>query len=192
MPSPPTSSVRFGLNTSAKAPSPGNAPGARPLFTSIAMTVRQMHDFESARQALRGPLLHQEGRRPEQDDLERAMGARILVPEALHGFRPARDLLRLVQYQCGSRFASVGRREPPTLPLRGEPGGIADRWLIGRDKDAPGFQAAQHLADEGGLAHLASACNDLQESAGLAQPGHEGARVLPFKRRVVRPAHYSE
>ena len=74
------------------------------------MTSAAGADFESARQALREPLLHQERRRPEQDDLERATGARILVPEALHGFRPARDLLRLVQDQDGPRFASVGRR----------------------------------------------------------------------------------
>jgi hypothetical protein len=68
-----------------------------------------MHDFESARQALREPLLHQERRRAEQDDLERATGAES-SSQRRFTVSTSEGSSALVQYQYGSRFASVGRR----------------------------------------------------------------------------------
>ena len=42
--------------------------------------MRNMHNLEAARQALRETLLHQERRRTEQNHLERTPGTRVLVP----------------------------------------------------------------------------------------------------------------
>jgi hypothetical protein len=94
-----------------------------------------MHDFKPARQTLRESLLHQERRRPEQDHLERTTGARILVPEALDGLRPAWDLLHLVQDHDRSPLARLRRRQSAALPLRGKPCAVADRRLIRGDED---------------------------------------------------------
>ena len=71
------------------------------------------------------PMLDEQRRRTEEDYFERAFGARVFVPQALHRLGPVRELLDLVEDEHRSPPAGLLRREPGGLPLLLDPRRLA-------------------------------------------------------------------
>ena len=85
MPPAPTSSVRFGLNASAKAAIPGKASAGRPLLTSIAVSVRPAFTTKSTSRLLEEPPQERRLVHPrEQEHVTRDGGLDEGVPDRAH------------------------------------------------------------------------------------------------------------
>ena len=113
--------------------------------------VRDAEDLEPAGQALGEPLLHEQRRRSEQDHLQPATGAGVLVPQALDGLGPAGGLLDLVDHEHGAGGAGL---EACRLPLLRDPLRATERGLVGAHDADRHRQILDHLRDERRLAHL--------------------------------------
>jgi len=121
---------------------------------------------EPAGHTLGQPLLHQQGRRPEDQDadLRRCWAA---VPEELEGLAPSPHLLHLVKdkEQRTARWGAVGNG---AAPLGLDPGRIQGDRAVGGSIDAWNADGFLNLSGNGGLAHLSWADHDMDD---LGRPG---------------------
>jgi len=151
--------------------------------------VWQPQGLETAGEALRQPLGHQQRGRAEQYDLEGSLLARVLVPEPLDHLRPGRDLLDLIEHQHGAAVARCF--QPRRLPLLADPVSAAERRLVGTGVADRQAQLIGDLPDQRRLADLAWTGHDVQKSARLGQPlGQHGG--LGASELALLFAHFIE
>ena len=143
--------------------------------------MRQVQDPEAPGQTFRQSPLHQQRCRAEQHHAQRQAVAGIFVPESLHRLRPVGDLLHFVEREHGALLASVLRHHTSALPLRGQPGPIAQRRFVGGDEDAGAVELSQDLLHERGLADLARSGDHLHESPRLGQAAGQQRGVLALE-----------
>ena len=140
-----------------------------------------MQHLEAPGKAFREPAGDQERRRTEQQDLERAPGTGILVPEALDRLGPPGNLLNLVDDQDGAALPGVPRGEACSLPLLLDPVPAAQGGLIGARETRRKTGRLGHLLDQRRLADLPGAGDRLEEAARLGEAAAKrfglGARV---------------
>ena len=132
--------------------------------------MRQDDHLEASRQTFGQPLRDQQRRRAEQHHLERALAPGVFVPQALDGFRPARDLLDFVEHQHGARWA-VGQSR--RLPLLRDPVRAAQHRLVRAGQTHRAVEVLDDLLNQRGLADLARSRQHLDESPRFVQPGRE-------------------
>ena len=138
-----------------------------------------MDDLEAAGKALRHPLLDEKRRGPHQHDLERKTGSGVCVPEPLHGLRPARDLLHLVQHEKRALRIAVAKPQASRLPLGFDPLGPAERRLVGAGEQMRKSCGIGNMRDERRLADLARAGDDLDEAPRLFEAPKQLCRLGP-------------
>jgi hypothetical protein len=133
----------------------------------------QADRLEAPGEAFGEPALNEERRRAEQHDAQLHAFSLVLVPEPLHGLRPAVDLLHFVENEDGVRGAGSQARR---LPLRRDPLRPAQGRLVrtrGHDRAA---ERVRHLLDERRLPDLPRPHDDLHETPRLGEPGREDGR----------------
>jgi len=143
--------------------------------------VRQVQDLEAPSQAFGQTPSHEQRRRAEQHHAQRQAVAGVLVPEPFDRLRPVGNLLHFVERKHGALLARVLRQQTSALPLRGQPGPIAQRRFVGGDEDAGAVELSQDLLHEGGLADLARSGHHVQKAPRLGQSGGQHCSVLTLK-----------
>lgn len=109
--------------------------------------------------------MEEQRRRPEDDDVQGDPPRGVLVPESFDGFRPARDLLDLVQGQRRPVAARIPSCQAGGIPLLLDPGAAAQGRLIRGGVDGRECRGVKHLLDQRCLAYLPRAGHDLNEPA---------------------------
>lgn len=137
-----------------------------------------MDDLEAAGKAFCHPLLDEKRRGPQQHDLEWT-GSGVCVPEPLDGLRPAWDLLHLVQHQKRSLRIAVAKPQASRLPLGFDPLGPAERRLVGAGEKVRKSGGVGNVRDQGRLADLARAGDDLDEAPRLFEAPKQLCRLWP-------------
>ena len=146
--------------------------------------VRQMQKLETACETLGQPLLDEQGSRAQEDHFERALGARILVPQPLDGLRPMGHLLHFIHNQQSPRAITLASQQARRLPLLTDPFRPAQGRLICAGETTRQLRTLHHLRHQSGLAHLPGPRDHLEEAPGLLEAAGElrgqGSSVLRF------------
>jgi hypothetical protein len=153
--------------------------------------VREVQHLEAAGQTLGEAPLHEKRRRGEQHHAELVFGAGVFVPETLHCLGPSGDLLHFVERQHGAG-GMAAERDPGAIPLRRDPGGVAQGRLVRRGVHRGDRGSGEHLLDQGGLADLARPGHDLEMAARLRQPVREDPGLRTLETGTGRFTHYVE
>ena len=178
--------------------------------------VLDIDDLVATGKALGQPALHQERCRAEQYDMKREAFKPIGIPEPLHGLRPVRDLLNLVEYQDRAPLRSL-RFQAGRLPLTDDPArvppvnrregslhfelsrmplevrGFRHRGWIGGvygDIAERPPKGSQDLLDQRSLACLTWPGHDVEPTWLFAQPLQKGLRVWAFVAVHKGKLHY--
>ena len=129
--------------------------------------------LEPPREALHQSTMDEKRSRAQNDHLQRKVGRRVLVPQALDRFRPPHDLLNLINGEDRSVNAGVPSEQTRPLPLRPEPRRVPQHWFIGRGVVPLTLQPIEYLPHEGRFAGLPRAGNHLNEPPLLIQSTEE-------------------
>ena len=95
------------------------------------------------------------------------------VPQALDGLRPVRRLLHLVDHEKRPPGAGIAGLEARRLPLLRDPSRPPQGWLVGAAEAVGQPGLAGDLGDQGRLADLPGAGDDLEESPRLLEAPEE-------------------
>ncbi len=87
--------------------------------------------LEAAGESLGQAVLHEEWRRPQNDDTQPATAGCVLVPQPFHRLGPAGCLMDFVKEEHGSFWRSSPQSSD--LPLLRQPDGAFESRLVGRD-----------------------------------------------------------
>jgi len=117
--------------------------------------VRQPDDLESTGEAFGEPLVHRQRRRPEEDDFERDVLRRVLIPEALGTLRPPGNLLNFVDDQNRAIRPGPERQMTTCFPVLRNPVALLQCGFVGGNKVNWAVQPGHDLAHQGGFTDLA-------------------------------------
>ena len=121
------------------------------------------------------------------------MVAGVFVPEPFDRLGPVGDLLGFVERQYRPDLPTVPGKQSGTLPLCSQPGGVAEGWFVGSDKDVGSAGRFQHLMHHRGLAYLTWARHHMQKTPRFCQPSGENGSVFTLERGTVsRVTHCNE